>query len=261
MTCGKLHIRSSHTLSYFLTSAELTCLNGNNSNRYQGTVKLDCTTQTKLINLTCTTQAIYNLVIERPRIAGGTLTIALDSTIKFVKCSYKDIKLNIIRLHYGSSRKCLVLRALSSIEREQWMTAIAASINHVTPPLTQKTALLLKKMRVNRCFKNSQLGLREQDVGAPKANAMSHTVNVASAAAKCSVSSNYASNVTTAAVKCTESSYSASIESRSAVHRKIATKFSHSQNATKAVRRVFCRNIPAIIQLFTSVGQIIAAAS
>ncbi|CAH0522663.1 unnamed protein product [Peronospora belbahrii] len=71
----------------------------------------------------------FNLVIRRPRIAGGTMTIALDSTVKLVNVFSKDAENHIIRLQHGSNGKLLTMRASSSQERERWLAAIAAALS------------------------------------------------------------------------------------------------------------------------------------
>ncbi|CAI5726833.1 unnamed protein product [Peronospora effusa] len=107
MRCGKLSVQSC-SLLWFLSS-----------------VCLVCTAQPKL----AASRAAFHLIIRRPRVAGGTLTIALDSTVKFVKGLRKDIEHHIIRLQYGSNGKILTMRASSSQEREYWVAAITAAMS------------------------------------------------------------------------------------------------------------------------------------
>ena len=69
--------------------------------------------------------ATLYLTVRRPRIAGGALTIPIDSTVRLVKCSRKEASHNIIRLQYGSApHKCLVMRAVNSLEHEKWLVGI-----------------------------------------------------------------------------------------------------------------------------------------
>lgn len=93
--------------------------------RFQSSVCLVCTAQPKL----AASRAAFDLIIRRPRVAGGTLTIALDSTAKFVKGLGKDTEHHIIRLQYGSNGKILTMRASSSQEREYWVAAIGAAMS------------------------------------------------------------------------------------------------------------------------------------
>ncbi|CAI5726829.1 unnamed protein product [Peronospora effusa] len=112
MRCGKLSVQSC-SLLWFLSS-----------------VCLVCTAQPKL----AASRAAFHLIIRRPRVAGGTLTIALDSTVKFVKGLRKDIEHHIIRLQYGSNGKILTMRASSSQEREYWVAAITAAMSRSIHP-------------------------------------------------------------------------------------------------------------------------------
>ncbi|CAI5738965.1 unnamed protein product [Hyaloperonospora brassicae] len=71
----------------------------------------------------------FNLVIQRPRIAGGTLILALDATVKLIRENgMKDTDRHVLRLQYGPSSKHLILRASSAQERQQWLVAIAAAM-------------------------------------------------------------------------------------------------------------------------------------
>ncbi|POM67397.1 Hypothetical protein PHPALM_16615 [Phytophthora palmivora] len=117
MTCGKLHVQACNFV-WILS-----------------TVYLVCTAQPKLAGVENTTQAIFNLVIQRPRIAGGTLTIPLDTTVKVVNALSKDTKHHIVRLRYGSKHKKIAMRASSSHECEQWLLAITAALS---PPQSVK---------------------------------------------------------------------------------------------------------------------------
>ncbi|GMF18998.1 unnamed protein product [Phytophthora lilii] len=74
------------------------------------------------------TQAVFSLIIHRPRIAGGNLTIPIDAAVRLVKCSRREAAYNTIRLRYGETRKCLILRASNSLEREKWLVGIIQSI-------------------------------------------------------------------------------------------------------------------------------------
>ncbi|ETI43929.1 hypothetical protein F441_11199 [Phytophthora nicotianae CJ01A1] len=71
-----------------------------------------------------TTDAVFNLIIRRPRFAGGNLSIPIDSNVRLVKCSRKEAPYNTIRLRYGKTRKCVVIRASDSLEREKWLVGI-----------------------------------------------------------------------------------------------------------------------------------------
>lgn len=92
--------------------------------RFRRSVYLVCIAQPKLA-----AHATFGLIIRRPRIAGGTLTIALDSTVKLVEMTSKDTKHHIIRLQHGSNGNILTMRASSSQEHERWVVAIAAAMS------------------------------------------------------------------------------------------------------------------------------------
>ncbi|KAL3673981.1 hypothetical protein V7S43_001666 [Phytophthora oleae] len=110
MACGKLEVQSCNLL-WFLS-----------------TVYLVNITQPKFASAKRTTQMAINLVVQRPRVAGGTLTIRLDSTVRLVNTG-KDKEHNIIRLQYGSKAKHLAMRAARSHDRKQWSVALSAAIS------------------------------------------------------------------------------------------------------------------------------------
>ncbi|KAG3046277.1 hypothetical protein PI124_g24544 [Phytophthora idaei] len=103
MTTGNFHVQSCG-LIWFLTNVYLV--------------------HAALVDAKYPTDAAFNLVIHRPRIAGGTLTIPIDSSVRLVKCSRKEASHNTIRLRYGKTRKCLVMRASDSLKREKWLVGI-----------------------------------------------------------------------------------------------------------------------------------------
>jgi hypothetical protein len=82
----------------------------------------------------CKAGAAFALIIQRPRYAGGVLTVPLD---QLVRCSTKDMAQHIIRLKHGrdANAKQLVLRAASAVEREVWVAAIESAL---TPRRTPK---------------------------------------------------------------------------------------------------------------------------
>ncbi|EGZ27661.1 hypothetical protein PHYSODRAFT_293435 [Phytophthora sojae] len=69
-------------------------------------------------------EAPFNLIIHRPRIAGGRLSIPIDSRVRLVKCRRREAAHNTIRLRYGKTRECLVVRASNSLERSKWQIAL-----------------------------------------------------------------------------------------------------------------------------------------
>ncbi|KAG6623183.1 uncharacterized protein IUM83_06256 [Phytophthora cinnamomi] len=77
--------------------------------------------------------AVFTLVIQRPRIAGGFLTIPLDSTVKLLPCFGTDADRNTIRLQYDSTveeqTQSIVMCASSAAEREKWRGAITSAID------------------------------------------------------------------------------------------------------------------------------------
>ncbi|KAG1699772.1 hypothetical protein DVH05_012665 [Phytophthora capsici] len=99
MACGKLYVQSCNLL-WFLSTVYLVHI----------------------------TQGNFNLVIKRPRVAGGTLTIPLDLTVRISNPISKDREQNIIRLQYGPKATQLVMRAASYQDRKQWLVAIAAAM-------------------------------------------------------------------------------------------------------------------------------------
>ncbi|KAH7481816.1 hypothetical protein KRP22_011218 [Phytophthora ramorum] len=110
MTCGQLHVQS-RGIFWVLSTV------------YLMHVALPLFDSTKR-----PAQAAFNLVIQRSRIAGGTLTIPIDSTVRLVKCSGREAMHNTIRLRYGAMRKCLTMRASDSLEREKWLVGIIAAM-------------------------------------------------------------------------------------------------------------------------------------
>ncbi|KAG2779193.1 hypothetical protein PC129_g23408 [Phytophthora cactorum] len=225
MTCGKLCVQAC-SLVWVLS-----------------TVYLVCTPRAKIASTKHTTQAIHNLVVERPRIAGGTLTIPLDSTVKFVKSWSKDIEHNIIRLTHGSNSKNLVLRAPSPQEREQWMTAIASALStplqsaeHVpistarTPP--RNAVKMSTKMRMAKCTKKTQ----------PQRSTIHHVVSASTPRTIGRIPT------TSGPPSAMSSQHTTPLPQRPIVPQ------------TCSLRRIVRRNIPATMQLFITVGQIIASA-
>jgi hypothetical protein len=118
--------------------------------RFLSTVYLVCNTLSKRAGAKRLTQAAFNLIIQRPRVAGGTLIVPIDATVRLVKCSGREGKHHTIRLRYGATgaRKCLVMRASSSLEREKWLIGILAAmaairfepVPDLTAPLTPNTS-------------------------------------------------------------------------------------------------------------------------
>ncbi|KAI9910612.1 hypothetical protein PsorP6_010366 [Peronosclerospora sorghi] len=84
-------------------------------------------------------RATYHLVIQRPRVAGGTLTIALDSSVQLVNGFTKDSAYHIIRLQHGAHGQELVMRASSSHERERWLVALTAAMTSSEPEKKRST--------------------------------------------------------------------------------------------------------------------------
>ncbi|EGZ27659.1 hypothetical protein PHYSODRAFT_293433 [Phytophthora sojae] len=185
MTCGKFHVQSC-SLIWFLSTIYLvrTALPKRN------------------------TEAAFNLVIQRPRVAGGTLTIPLDSTVKIVNDIGSDTARNIIRLEHGSSCKRLVMRASSSVEHERWLYAIATATTQFVEHTT--TCDSFDTSERHRA-KNSQPAVTTQQ---PAQHATrSQASHVAPANSSCSLG------------------------------------------------RMLRQNVPNVMQFFTTVGQIIAAAT
>ncbi|KAF4038851.1 hypothetical protein GN244_ATG08830 [Phytophthora infestans] len=103
MTTGRFHVQSCG-LFWFLTNVYLV--------------------HAAVVDARYPTEAAFNLIIHRPRIAGGDLTIPIDSSVRLVICCRKEAPRNTIRLRYGKMRKCLVIRASDSLEREKWLVGI-----------------------------------------------------------------------------------------------------------------------------------------
>ncbi|KAE9062781.1 hypothetical protein PF005_g29700 [Phytophthora fragariae] len=142
MACGKFHVQWC-SLIWFLS-----------------TIYLVPTALPKLPVVKGTTEAVFTLVVKRSRVAGGTLTIPLDSTIKIVKSSSRDVERNVIRLEHGSTCKRLVMRASSPQEREKWLNAIRTAVSatqqcmqHVPAPTTTCSSASTPK---RPCTKDSQ---------------------------------------------------------------------------------------------------------
>ncbi|KAG6955660.1 hypothetical protein JG688_00011787 [Phytophthora aleatoria] len=74
------------------------------------------------------TKRSSTLVIQRPRFAGGLLTIPLDGTVQLIQCFTKEVAHGIIRLQYGPKGKTLVMRAANAFERKKWIAAIVDSL-------------------------------------------------------------------------------------------------------------------------------------
>ncbi|KAK1948585.1 hypothetical protein P3T76_000874 [Phytophthora citrophthora] len=96
---------------------------------------------TAFIGAKSPSDAVFSLVIFRPRIAGGNLTIPIDSGVRLVKCSRREASHNTIRLRYGKGkdRKCTAMRAVDSLEREKWLVGLIqamAAAGSCTPSST-----------------------------------------------------------------------------------------------------------------------------
>ena len=142
MTCGKLLVQSCNVLWYVycLEDRPLSALSTHSPHfsfpgrrlllwhdRFPSTVYLLCAAQPNIAATKDSTA--FNLVIQRPRIAGGTLILALDATVTLVQANgMRDTDRHVLRLQYGPSSKHLILRASSSQERQQWLVAIAAAL-------------------------------------------------------------------------------------------------------------------------------------
>ncbi|KAG3085053.1 hypothetical protein PI124_g19025 [Phytophthora idaei] len=86
------------------------------------------------------TKRSSTLVIQRPRFAGGLLTIPLDGTVQLIQCSTKEVAHGIIRLQYGPKGKTLVMRAANAFERKKWIAAIVDSLaTHRAPNVATPT--------------------------------------------------------------------------------------------------------------------------
>ncbi|KAF4038852.1 hypothetical protein GN244_ATG08832 [Phytophthora infestans] len=186
MTYGKVYVQSCSRL-WFLS-----------------TVYLACTQQAKFAGSKHATQAIYSLVILRPRIAGGTMTIPLNFTVKFAKIRSRDVYYSTIRLTHGSSNKKLVLRASGPQEREQWVAAIAAALSVYRKADEHATLRALSQSDVKAS--TSASGPSQHTSTYPRRPSVSHATPASS------------------------------------------------------LRRMVRRNLPAAMQLFISVGQMIASA-
>ncbi|KAE8880300.1 hypothetical protein PF010_g32317 [Phytophthora fragariae] len=90
------------------------------------------------------------LIVRRSRFAGGLLTIALDSTVRLIQCSTKDVEHNIIRLQYGRRGKLLVMRAANDVEHKEWITAITSSLSTFQAPKLQAPATSRQSFEVVR---------------------------------------------------------------------------------------------------------------
>ncbi|TDH64784.1 hypothetical protein CCR75_007569 [Bremia lactucae] len=77
---------------------------------------------------TLSSDAVFNLIVHRPRISGGILTIPIDSTVRLVKCFRSEARHNTIRLRYGKEQKCLIVRVFDSLERDKWLAGIIRAI-------------------------------------------------------------------------------------------------------------------------------------
>ncbi|CEG41811.1 uncharacterized protein PHALS_12132 [Plasmopara halstedii] len=202
----------------------------------------------KSLKIKCSNKAPYILVINRPRIIGGTLVIPLDSTVKFVKNLNKDIECNIIRVAYGSNGKKLILRASSSSKRDYWLAVIIASIKadrQVHQRWTQNNS-------EPRTVKNAMKFQSERSSNGSGAN-KEHIK-------ECAVQS------ISASAQSTKSSISATSESQSYASKHDTSAFPRPSKVARIAsqkcsrRQAFRQNIPAVIQLFITVGQAIAAA-
>ncbi|KAG7388080.1 Mitochondrial fission process protein 1 [Phytophthora pseudosyringae] len=127
MSCGTFHVQSCGFF-WFLSTVYLV--------------------HSAVVGSTRASDAVFNLVIHRPRIAGGTLTIPIDSSVRLVKGAAKEAPHNTIRLRYGHARKCLVMRASSSLEREKWLVALIQAMaaaqslgDHVPTPTVLGSSL------------------------------------------------------------------------------------------------------------------------
>ncbi|KAF1775800.1 hypothetical protein GQ600_24581 [Phytophthora cactorum] len=179
--------------------------------RVLSTVYLVCTPRAKIASTKHTTQAIHNLVVERPRIAGGTLTIPLDSTLE----QGHRAQHHSANPRFKQQEPCTACP--SPQEREQWMTAIASALS---TPL--QSASMCRYQRPG-----------------PRLEMLR----------KCLQSCEWPND---------------SYNQRAAIcyveptHNAASTMPQRSQ--TCSLRRIVRRNIPATMQLFITVGQIIASA-
>ncbi|CEG41812.1 uncharacterized protein PHALS_12133 [Plasmopara halstedii] len=117
MPCSKLHVQS-YGLFWFLSTVYLV--------------------HAAFFDTNLSTDTVFNLIVRRPRVAGGTLTIPIDSSVRLVKCSRGEARYNTIRLRYGISRKCLILRASDTLERDKWLVGIIqamAALQNIGPYL------------------------------------------------------------------------------------------------------------------------------
>ncbi|KAJ8578868.1 hypothetical protein ON010_g332 [Phytophthora cinnamomi] len=210
---------------------------------------------------TTSTKAAFNLVIQRPRVAGGTLIIPLDCTVKVVKDFSSDAAHNLIRLEYGLKSKRLIMRASSPLQRGRWLNAILTVLQQLVELVPSSTATCnstsTSKSRqapqlANRT-KNSQpsrstqpLQAHSTSTSATNATAMQRDANLAS---------------TRSFSACGKTGISRSTP-KTARH---APHSHHSQvaptSSSYSLRRMLRQNIPDAIQFFTTVGQIVAAAT
>ncbi|RQM12185.1 hypothetical protein DD237_002820 [Peronospora effusa] len=117
MTCGKFYVQSCG-LFWFLSTVYLVQM------APLKTVWTDSPIQA----------ATLHLIIRRPRIAGGVLTVPIDSTVRLVQCSLKEASHHTIRLRYGRPhRKCLVMRASNSLEYDKWLVGIIRAMAAAAP--------------------------------------------------------------------------------------------------------------------------------
>ena len=95
--------------------------------RFPSTVNLLCAARPEIAGTKQSTA--FNLVVQRPRIAGGTLIILLDSTVTLTEEFSNDTDRHILRLQYGSNGKHLNMRSSSSQEHQRWLITITAAMS------------------------------------------------------------------------------------------------------------------------------------
>ncbi|GMF20180.1 unnamed protein product [Phytophthora fragariaefolia] len=228
--------------------------------RFLSTIYLVRTALPRLPLVKYTTAAAFNLIIQRPRIAGGTLTIPLDSTVKIVSGLSKDVAGNVIRLQYGPSNKNLVMRALSPSECGRWLNAIRQAVLESQQALVHETA----SVSSGNLLKNSKsrnVPQRTRRTQRIRQNEVDHAYSTTNPPQNPDTTTNCAANLSTAS----------SISSRREHHEPPSllktpspaqqTESPQQSSSAKSLRRMLRRNAPDVMQLFTIAGQIIAAAT